>query len=208
MKINEKFTGLSKEKQMKIINAGLECFGQYGYKKANTEQIALKAGISKALLFYYFTNKKTFYLFLCDFCKEVSLHTLDTDEMGKITDFFELIDFSMRTKWKIMTNYPYMANFTLNAFYSQEENITPDMNKYIKTELDNSFDTYFKNIDFSKFKEDTDPKYIYRMLIMLSEGYLLEKQRANTPVNFDEAVKELKKWQDILKLASYKGDYL
>lgn len=63
MIINEKFASLSQEKQMEIINAGLECFGQYGYKKANTEQIALKAGISKGLLFYYFRNKKTFYFF-------------------------------------------------------------------------------------------------------------------------------------------------
>lgn len=208
MKINEKFEVLPKEKQMKIINAGLECFGQYGYKKANTEQIALKADISKGLLFYYFINKKNFYLFLCDFCKEVSLHALDIDEMGKITDFFELIDFSMRTKWKIMTKYPYMTNFTLNAFYSQEEKTTPDMNKYIESELNSSFDTYFKNIDFSKFKEDADPKYIYRMLVMLSDGYLSQKQRTNTPVIFDEAVEELKKWQTILKKASYKEKYL
>ena len=62
MQINEKFYMLPKEKQQIIINAGLECFGQYGYQKANTERIALKAGISKALLFHYFINKKNFYL--------------------------------------------------------------------------------------------------------------------------------------------------
>ena len=36
MQINEKFYMLPKEKQQIIINAGLECFGQYGYQKANT----------------------------------------------------------------------------------------------------------------------------------------------------------------------------
>lgn len=30
----EKFEELPSEKKMRIINAGLECFGQYGYKKA------------------------------------------------------------------------------------------------------------------------------------------------------------------------------
>ena len=208
MQINEKFYMLPKEKQQIIINAGLECFGQYGYQKANTERIALKAGISKALLFHYFINKKNFYLFLCDFCKEVSADLLDVDEMLKITDFFELVDFSMQTKWKIMTKYPYLTNFALNAFYSQEEKTTSDVNKYIETELNNSFDTYFRNIDFSKFKENVEPKYIYHMLVMLSEGYLSEKQRTNSPIIFDEAVKELKKWQNILKQASYKEEYL
>ena len=208
MIINEKFASLSQEKQMEIINAGLECFGQYGYKKANTEQIALKAGISKGLLFYYFRNKKTFYLFLCDFCKEIAIRTLDIYEMEKLTDFFEQIDFGMRTKWKIMTEYTYMTNFTLNMFYEQEEIAKSDIDRYIEKELDNSFDTYFKNIDFSKFKEDADPKYIYRMLVLLSEGYLMEKQRVKEPVIFEEAVLELKKWQDILKKASYKEQYL
>lgn len=208
MKINEKFYSLPKEKQQMIINAGLECFGQYGYQKANTEKIALKAGISKALLFHYFINKKNFYLFLCEFCKEVSADLLDMNEMMRITDFFALIDFSMQTKWKIMTKYPYMSNFALHAFYSQDEEITQDMNEYMEKELEDSFDTFFKNIDFSKFREDIDPKYIYRMLVMLSEGYLIEKQRSNTPIKFDEAVAELKRWQNILKRASYKEEYI
>lgn len=177
MQINEKFYMLPKEKQQIIINAGLECFGQYGYQKANTERIALKAGISKALLFHYFINKKNFYLFLCDFCKEVSADLLDVDEMLKITDFFELVDFSMQTKWKIMTKYPYLTNFALNAFYSQEEKTTSDVNKYIETELNNSFDTYFRNIDFSKFKENVEPKYIYHMLVMLSDRMMKFSKR-------------------------------
>lgn len=208
MKINEKFYHLPKKKQQLIINAGLECFGQYGYQKANTETIATKAGISKALLFHYFINKKNFYLFLCDFCNKVSTHALDLDKMMKITDFFELIDFSIQTKWKIITKYPYIANFTLNAFYSQNEKTSKDINQSIEQGLENSFDTFFKNIDFSKFKDDIDPKYIYHMLTMLSEGYLIEKQRTNTPINFNEAIAELKKWQSILKQASYKEEYL
>lgn len=52
----EKFLELPEEKQDKIRNAGMEYFGKYGYKKANTQDIADKAGISKGLLFYYFKN--------------------------------------------------------------------------------------------------------------------------------------------------------
>ena len=36
----EKFLELPNEKQLKIINAGFEYFGKYGYKGANTEDIA------------------------------------------------------------------------------------------------------------------------------------------------------------------------
>ena len=62
----EKFEELSQEKQRRIIDAGMEVFGRNEYKKANTEDIAAKAGISKGLLFYYFKDKKSFYILKCE----------------------------------------------------------------------------------------------------------------------------------------------
>ena len=38
----EKFEELPSEKKMRIINAGLECFGQYGYKKAIGDETPVK----------------------------------------------------------------------------------------------------------------------------------------------------------------------
>lgn len=68
----EKFEELSQEKQRRIIDAGMEVFGRYEYKKANTEDIAAKAGISKGLLFYYFKDKKSFYMYLFQYCVTMS----------------------------------------------------------------------------------------------------------------------------------------
>lgn len=65
----EKFLELPNEKQLRIINAGFEYFGKYGYKGANTEDIASRAEISKGLLFYYFKNKESYYLFYVNFAK-------------------------------------------------------------------------------------------------------------------------------------------
>jgi len=62
--MNPKFLELSDEKRQKIINAGFEIFAKNDYKHASTEEIAIKGGISKGLLFYYFHDKKTFYTFL------------------------------------------------------------------------------------------------------------------------------------------------
>lgn len=56
--MNEQFFHLPEEKQQAIINASLEVFATHEYKKASTDDIAAKAGISKGLLFYYFHNKK------------------------------------------------------------------------------------------------------------------------------------------------------
>ena len=204
----EKFEELPSEKKMRIINAGLECFGQYGYKKANTDLIVEKAGISKGLLFYYFKNKEAFYLYLCDFCSKVSLEAVDVAEMSAITDFFDMLDFGIRTKLKIWSDYPYMYDFSLRMVLFQDEKVSASVNDYLAENYNATFDEYFKHIDFSLFKEDIDPKYIYKMFSWLSEGYLSEKHRTNQPIVFDEAIAEFEKWKAMIKQISYKEEYL
>ena len=49
----EKFEELSQEKQRRIIDAGMEAFGRYEYKKANTEDFFLIGGISICLFLFY-----------------------------------------------------------------------------------------------------------------------------------------------------------
>jgi len=68
--LNEKFFTLSPEKQARITNAALEVFARNDYKHASTDDIAAKAGISKGLLFYYFRNKQSLYLYLYDYALE------------------------------------------------------------------------------------------------------------------------------------------
>ena len=64
--MNPKFFALPEEKRRAIINAGYRVFSQNSYKKSPVSEIADAAGISKALLFHYFHNKKELYLFLVD----------------------------------------------------------------------------------------------------------------------------------------------
>lgn len=52
--MNERFKELPEVKQRAVLNAAMEVFAKYDYKKASTDLIAAKAGISKGLLFYYF----------------------------------------------------------------------------------------------------------------------------------------------------------
>lgn len=51
--MNDRFYELPEEKQLAIFNASKEVFGENDYKRASTDLIAKKAGISKGMLFYY-----------------------------------------------------------------------------------------------------------------------------------------------------------
>lgn len=74
--MNEKFFSLPEEKQQKIIKAGYRVFSRISYKKSPMSEIADAAGISKSLLFHYFTNKKELYLFLWETCAEITVKQL------------------------------------------------------------------------------------------------------------------------------------
>lgn len=206
--INEKLNQLDEEKKLKIINAGMEYFGKFGYKKANTEDIAKKAGISKGLLFYYFRNKRSFYFYLWEYCQNVMNKEMNNEEFESITDFFELIDYGTKIKLKIFMKYPFMTEFVLDLFMTKDQNICDNTDKMMTEMIDSSFDIYFRNIDFSPFKNDVDPKQIYRMIIYMSEGYIIEKKREKIPLDFEEMIDEFNIWKEMFKKMSYKEEYI
>lgn len=57
--MNNKFFGLSIEKQQRIVNAAYKVFSENSYKKAPMSEIADEGSVSKALLFHYFTISLT-----------------------------------------------------------------------------------------------------------------------------------------------------
>lgn len=204
----EKFLELPNEKQLKIINAGFEYFGKYGYKGANTEDIANRAGISKGLLFYYFKNKESYYLFLCEFCQNLMLESFQETDFQEITDFFKLIDFATKAKLKIITEYPFITDFSVNLIADKSIKVGSKSEEYVNNAIYNSFDIYFKNIDFTPFKEEIDVKKIYQMMLWLSEGYINEKKRINTPIVLEDFLSDFALWKALFKKICYKEEYL
>ena len=89
--MNEKFFNLSIEKQRRIINAAYMVFSENSYKKAPMSEIANAGGISKALLFHYFTNKKELYMYLWNNAIGETQKTSAMFHVTETTDFFEML---------------------------------------------------------------------------------------------------------------------
>ncbi len=114
--MNDKFFDLKREKQDRMINAGLKVFAKYGYRHATTDDIVKEAGISKGLLFHYFTNKVGVYVFLMDYSVRFMLLELSRMVKKDTTDFFELYKQMENGKLQVLKNYPYMQAFLDKAF--------------------------------------------------------------------------------------------
>ncbi len=172
--MNEKFFQLPEEKQQRIVNAGFRVFAQNSYQKSPMSEIAGEAGISKALLFHYFHNKKELYLFLWDRGAQITLKYLNEYRCYEPTDLFEMMERGMRAKFKIMEKYPHMAAFTVKAFYEKD----PEISEAIQLSYHKYFDlkaaSALAGLDPGDFVPGLDLQMMYREMYWASEGYLWE----------------------------------
>lgn len=208
MMMNKKFYEIPEEKQRRIVNAGLEVFGTNEYKRAVCDEIAAKAGISKGLLFYYFHNKHEFYMYLYHYCMDLVETMVDDSKFQEITDFFELMEYGAEKKMKLLLQYPYIMDFVMHAYYSQNESITEAVNRKTKDTLQNSFAHYFKYIDVHKFRDEVDPAYIYQLLVWMSDGYLHEIHMCHQKIDVEVMMKEFHRWEVMFRNMVYKEEFL
>ena len=201
--MNEAFHKLPKEKQQDICNAAMEVFGDYEYKRASTDLIASKAGVSKGLLFYYFHNKKALYLHTFEYVSKIIEDAISDTHLWEITDFFELIAYGTEKKVKMLIENPFILRFSIRCFYSQKEEVSGEIQTEISNGKNRKYDTYFKNLALYKFKEGIDPKQIYHMLVWITDGYLHSRQMEGKPITIEDITKEFTQWAAMFKKISY-----
>lgn len=187
--MNERFFSLPAQRQQAILNAGYRVFSQNSYKNSPMQEIADAAGISKALLFHYFHNKKELYLFLWDKCAEITIAHLTKHGCYGQTELFESMERGMRAKLELIRMYPDMARFTIKAFYEKDEDICAAVQQSYHRYFNLKADRTRLNLDPAQFTPGLDIAMMYREMYWASEGYLWEmSQRGN--MDFEQMEKD------------------
>lgn len=175
--MNNKFFSIPSEKQQRIINAAYIVFSQNSYKKSPMSEVAKKGGISKALLFHYFTNKKDLYLYLWNYAVDITRKSMLQYMVLETDDFFEILKRGLMAKCQFMREYPYIFEFALKAYYEQ----LPEISESIRTSYhDISFISKKKVLekaDFSNFRKDINYDVMYDEIFYAVDGYMLNKYR-------------------------------
>lgn len=117
------FFELSKEKQTRIMDAGLTEFAEYGYACSSTNRIVKNAGISKGSLFQYFCNKEEFYFYLLDQVTEEYVTSLETASANLSTELFPRITEYAVLEFSWYIQHPVQAKLILQAFSQNESEI-------------------------------------------------------------------------------------
>jgi len=197
------------DKQERIIKVALKEFALNGYKKTSTDTITKQAQVSKGILFHYFKNKESLYLYLVDYSlnfifEYVNTHTFDQE------DFFDYLFYVVEIKLKIMEIYPYIFEFVLKAYQERDETIqahvSKQRDKFVAMAL-NKLDSF---IDKDKFKNEADIEKVIALVNYSSHGILNEVLKKD---NVDDAfINEISnKFKGILLMLKenlYKKEYV
>ncbi len=188
--MNEKYYSLPIEKQQRILDAAYQVFSKSSYKGASMSEIASNAGISKALLFHYFTNKKELYLYLWNHALELTRKAVSDYRVLETDDFFEMLHRSLLAKCSVMEKYPYISAFSLNAYYEQYPEIKEAIGESFAQASQTSEELVLATINTSALRRDIDEKAMYEEIFYAMDGYMLKKYRSDR-VNPDEIEKEI-----------------
>lgn len=205
--MNAAFLELPEEKRGRIVNSGYEVFARYEYKRASTEEIALKAGISKGLLFYYFHDKKTFYGYLFECAAERIKANVVDEGFDSVTDFFDLCAYASERKYRLLAESPYIMDFIVRAYYAMLETGSEAVKEKVARETKNLYFNYFAHVDTSKFREEMNPEEVFRMLTWMTDGFLHERQRMGQSVDLGEVMEQFRRWSAYFRRMAYKPEF-
>lgn len=202
------FKNIDKEKKDRIINSALEEFSKNSYDKASTNNIVKNANISKGLLYHYFTSKKELYEYLEAFTINTVIDAINEKIDWNESDIFERIKQIIIVKMEILSYYPYLYSFYLRVF---ENKSYEEMKKLIleETALELYTKIYSHNIDFSKFRDNTNLEKNMNIIRWTIEKAgeefwnKIQKTNKDDKTLFDEIVDEIDQYINILKSVFY-----
>lgn len=157
--------------------AGYRVFAHHSYQKSPMQEIADEAGISKALLFHYFDNKKDFYLFLWDYACRFAVDYMTNAGCYEESDFFKMLYKGMRVKMDILKQYPDMGLFVLKAFFEKHPDVCDEIRESYSQYFDLKAKLSLEKLSKKQFIFGVDVNEIFRHIYWEAEGYLLEKSR-------------------------------
>ena len=201
--MNEKFFEIKNEKQERILNAAIKVFALNGYRKASTDVIVTEAGISKGLLFHYFTNKLSLYEYIIDYSIKYMNFEFTTSVSKYEKDFFELQMMMEQAKIRVMKIYPYMQQFLASLKYETDAKAKAVIGENAYS-LESMFNVIYKQADTSKFEEYVVVQKVVDMIRWMSDGYLRE-HLVEGDTDVDVLVSEFSKYLKMLRAHFYRG---
>ncbi len=205
--MNPNFNNLSTERQDQILNGAMAVFSRHSYEKAGTDEICQAAGISKGLLYHYFSNKKTLCLALYERGVELVVRQLERDVSKGETDLFEILNLAVRSKLALLSRHPALFGFLLRCHQDQSPELAQDMARIRQAQQSSGAASLFQNLDRQKLKPGLDMPKLLELLTWMSEGFV--KKHPDMLIEHSEQILEsFQGYMAIFRQAVYREEFL
>lgn len=158
----------------KILGDCLSVFARHGYKNTTIGMLAEAAGISKALIFHHFKNKKKLYFSLLEHCYNKVGTALQADTVSENQDFFQAVNLFMRNKFDYYRKHSDESQLVYNAFYSIPDDLKEDMEEKYGHILDSKNNVWEQLFEKVPLREGVERKEAFE-LIMITLGHFDDK---------------------------------
>ncbi|MGH4140553.1 TetR/AcrR family transcriptional regulator [Clostridium sp.] len=204
-----KFLNLKPEKQERILQAVIKEFADKGFDKASTNDIVKEAGISKGILFHYFQNKKTLFLFVFDYCVKICMDEFNEKVDEKENDIFGKLRQISSFKLELLYKYPSIFKFLETAIGEGCSEVKSEIEEKKKVLSDSNYSKVFNNIDKTKFRDGVDVSRVINIIMWTLDGFgtsELQKAKASAAkqMDYEKVFQEMDSYIDIFKDSFYK----
>jgi len=178
--VNERFFALPPARQRDILNAAFKVFSRSDYKHASMQLIADEALISKSLLFHYFKNKRELYLYLWNVAAQQTARATQDHGVLATNDFFEMLRRTTHAKCAVMREHPYSFGFAIRAYYEQDPTVRDAIHRDVDAYANRGEEQVLRLVDTSLLRDDVSIDELYRQFVLLSDGYMFQKNLAES----------------------------
>ncbi|KQL45942.1 TetR family transcriptional regulator [Brevibacillus choshinensis] len=163
----------------KLLEAALLEFAEKGYEAGSTNQIVQSAGVSKGMLFHYFSTKKTLFLAVVDACVESFFTHLDTHLSERSQDLLERLVQIQRVKLDLFVEQPYMYQMAISTFIDFPAACRDEVKEREEDFNQRYYSLFLDGIDLSMLREQVDVKQSLSFILAAIEAVTQKHVRDN-----------------------------
>lgn len=160
------FEKLPEHRKRCIIDAAFNEFATHGYKNASTNQIVKELGISKGILFKYFSTKLTLFTYLVDTAINSLLEHLSKYKLEG-NDWREILLSHSEVEFDFLVKQPTIYHF----FYRMQKDLNDPQLSSIKDDLVAKSNRYLKEIYQQTNLDPSKDKLLMEHISFILKGY-------------------------------------
>lgn len=203
------FDNLENEKKNRILDSACEMFSKYGYEKASMKDIADAAGISKSVLFKYFSTKENLYRILFTTAAD-GIREADQGAFAEMDGtIFDLIRKRMESRQQLFSQYPWIYHLSYTAYFDTSPFVQQLVEQEMKNYQSSQFPMTEKNAQtqrdsesssqYKGLRKDISDSAARQIILWVSQSYLREKLLKNE-LETEELKAGFQFWLDILEI--------